>query len=282
MNFDDVPEKMLNVDYLRFEVSGKLIYVMLNHRVAYLCWMDALRKGYISKGAFLCHIDLHPDFNSPPKTILEEDARIQDNQVEELEEFVKNKLNAGNADFIIPALERQLVGDVLSIHKDEGTLGGRIKGNPLNQTTDRIEYPDKKKNLHIFYFGGSSFKELFEPNGLLVNSANQDAQKAFGVGVNQKNFILDIDLDYFGLEESDGWLTDEQSNDLTDSILQSMSFRNLLDCSRVITIALEPFWSGGKQECLRILERLCLTLKKHLGIDIEKQVLEKFSEHLST
>jgi hypothetical protein len=76
MNFDNVPKKMLNVDYLKFEKSGQAIYVMLNHRVAYLCWMDAYRKGIIKEGAFLTHIDKHLDFALHQNAILEEDRKI--------------------------------------------------------------------------------------------------------------------------------------------------------------------------------------------------------------
>jgi len=80
-----------NIKNVHAEKNGKHVYFMLNHRVAYLCWMNSLRKGYIKKGAFLCHIDWHPDFHYPPLDILEENEKILDYQTEELEEFVKKQ-----------------------------------------------------------------------------------------------------------------------------------------------------------------------------------------------
>jgi len=177
-------------------------------------------------------------------------------------------------------MKRGLIGDVLSIHKDDSGIDDEImKGNPLSKTTDKTNFFDRKNNLHVFYLGGSSVKDLFESNGLLTNSFNLDAQKAFRRGADEKNFILDLDLEYFDFDKSDGCPTDEQGYALTDTILKSTSFRSLLDFSQVITIALEPLWFRSL-ECKSILKKMCLTLKEYLDIDIENNVLKAFKEDL--
>ena len=64
------------------------------------------------------------------------------------------------------------------------------------------------------------------------------------------------------------------------SILNSDFLRNCLSRSQVITIALEPFYCGGEEECKKILKTLSLNLREPLGIDIEQSTLEAFGEDI--
>jgi hypothetical protein len=279
MNFDDIPEKMLNVNYLRFDVSGKLIYVMLNHRVAYLCWMDAYRKGIIKEGAFIIHIDKHLDFALHQNAVLEEDRKITYEQEEEHTEFVRKRSSLQNCDFIVLAMDRGLIGDGISIdNEDESEKNpyGTIKEGNYS-TTNRIEIVDKNGKPHTFYSGHSSLIELYGYQGLLTDKfTHQDVQTAYKQGVKDRNIVLDIDLDYFTYNEGDGqWAMNDRN---IDYILNSDAFTDFLTISKVITIALEPYYCGHWVECKQILNRLSLKLKEYLGVDIEKQVVDTFEK----
>lgn len=48
----------------------------------------------------------------------------------------------------------------------------------------------------------------------------------------------------------------------------------------MITIALEPYYCGGAEECKHILRKISLYLNGYLDIDIEKRVIDTFSANL--
>lgn len=279
MKFDDLPKRALNVNYLRFQAKGQLVYVMLNHRVAYLCWMDAYRKGFIKEGAFLVHIDKHLDFTLHQKTVLEEDRSLKIEQEKEHTEFVKQRSSAQNCDFIVLAMDRGLIGDGISIDnedaEDKNPYGTFKEGN--YRTTDRIVLNDKNGRTHIFYSGHSSIVDLCSYQGLLTDKfTHQDVQTAYYKGLQDRNLALDIDLDYFTYNEGDEqWAMNDRN---IDYIMNSDAFTDFLVHSKVVTIALEPYYCGHWEECKHILSRLNPHLKNQLDIDIEKQVVEAFEE----
>ena len=63
-------------------------------------------------------------------------------------------------------------------------------------------------------------------------------------------------------------------------IIESDGFGYIFHYSKVITIALEPYYCGGVVESLNILKHLGKFFKKKLDIDVEKQVKEKFKNEL--
>lgn len=279
MNFADTPKKMLNVDYLRFESRSKLIYIMLNHRVAYLSWMDAYRKGFIKEGAFLIHIDKHLDFALHEKATLEEDRKLRYEQEKEHTEFIRNKSNVQNCDFIVLAMDRGLIGDGVSIDNedvDDKNFYGAFKEGQYS-TTDKVELVDKYGKIHNYYSGYSSVIQLYGYNGLLTDKfTHQDVQTAYRDGVYNGNLLLDIDLDYFTYNEGDG--QNAMNDRHIDRILDSEPFTDFLFHAEVITIALEPFYCGDWEESKQILNRLNICLKKNFGLDIEKKVIDTFEK----
>lgn len=279
MKFNDVPKKMLNVDYVRFEAKGKLIYVMLNHRAAYLCWMDAYRKSFIKEDAFLMHIDKHQDFALHQKATLEEDRHLKYEQEKEHTDFIRERTSLKNCDFIVLAMDRGLIGDGVSID-NEDTEGKSAYGTfkeGTYETTDRLEMIDSKGKTHRFYSGYSSVIQLYGYNGLLTDRfTHQDIQTTYQKGVQTGNLLLDIDLDYFTYNEGDGqWAMSDRN---IDRILHCDAFTDFLTNSKVITIALEPYYCGDWTECKQILNRLNQCLKEHFGLDIEQKVIESFEE----
>jgi len=73
-----------NVDYVLIEDHHKKIYVCLNHRVAFLCWLDAFRKNFIKSNTLLFHIDYHADFWLNNKQLIKEQEAININDQEKL------------------------------------------------------------------------------------------------------------------------------------------------------------------------------------------------------
>lgn len=260
-----------------FNNSSKQVYVIYNHTVAYKCWMDALRKNIIRRGAFLCHIDYHLDFEFN-YNLLKEDEKISDDQEQALEIFIRDNLI--NTHFIAYAMNRGLLGDGLAICTQESEGDNVLQGSDLKSSTDRIEFIDKVHRAHYFYLGGSSLIKLYDENGLLsYKSHHKDLKEAFDRGLKNENFVLDIDLDYFTCEDTEGGA---MKKDDIDYILNSEAFIRLFDSAQVITIALEPHWCGGIEECKIILRQISLFLKEHLNIDIETRVFEIFKEYFKT
>jgi len=255
---------------------------MLNHRVAYLSWVDAFRKGVAKSGALLFHIDRHPDFSLGSLALLDDNDRIADDQERELEEFVKTKLSVLNYEFIVLSMYRGLIGDAISIHweQDYDHLYGEYKKMTYG-TTNRTEFLDRRDRLHTFYLAGSSIRELTGYQGLLTDTyTHQDVQRVFNKKSKEGNMILDVDLDFFTYVDSEGatWALNERN---LNSILESDAFRFLLGNAKIMTIALEPFFCGNTTECRHILKALSTALTKRLSIDIEKTVIEEFDKELS-
>ena len=276
----DIPEDRYNMEYVCLK-NGKTIYVMLNHRVAYLCWMDALRRNQIKPGAFLFHIDWHADFGVSSLALINDHEKIEEGQTGELQDFVENRLSVINYEFIVLAMHRGVIGDAVSIDKEndyDRIFGDRKK--PVYETTERTEFFDKKGKLHTFYLGGPSLRELVGYQGLLTDRwTHQDVQKAFNESVARENLILDIDLDYFTYNDGEGqWALNERNLGL---ILYSEGFRYVLEKAKVITVALEPFFCGNSTECRDVLNKLSASLEECIGVEIEKAAIGKFKSELS-
>jgi len=177
-------------------------------------------------------------------------------------------------------MNRGVIGDAVSIDRepDHSHIYGKYK-NMTYDTTNRTEFRDRKGRAHTFYLGGPSVRELVDYQGLLTDRyTHQDIQRAFNDSVKKGNLILDIDLDYFTYNDGEGtWAMNERNLGV---VLSSEGFCHLLRVAKVISIALEPFFCGNTTECRHILKSLGSSIRKELGVDIEKAVTEKFRKEL--
>lgn len=262
-----------NMEYI-FVNGHKKIYVFLNHRVAYLCWIDAFRKNLIKQNALLFHIDHHADFWLKDKKLIREQNKICINSKQKLKKFVKEKLDKLNSDFIVLSMYRGIIGDAISVSRQNDRLYGQfMSGN--YQTTHRYEFK-YKGNSHTFYLGGSSILELVNNYGLLTDRwKHQDVQKRFKTAVKNQNIFLDIDLDFFTYQSDEGHTWAMSSRHLKN-IFQSDAFIYLLNYINVISIALEPNCCGGNAECRSILEKLNSVALSKYNIDIETKTIQRF------
>lgn len=254
-------------DDLRFFLfENAKTYLCLNHRTAYLCWIDALKRNFIRNNALLIHIDHHADFwLGEPKLLLEESCiDLSDNS--RLEEFVRTKMNKLNADFLVFLLYRGIIGDVISVdRKHEDIYGTFIRGT--YKTTDKNIFQDSTGKIHSFYRAGP-LMELVGYQGLLTDRGKyQDIQTAFKNN-SRKNTVLDIDLDYFTYQDEGTWAMNERN---LETILLSESFKYLLGSATIITVALEPSCCGGIIECQSILNKINSLVFNERGIDIKEK-----------
>lgn len=273
---DKVSKVRYNIEYIHLN-NKKEIYVCLNHRVAYLCWIDALKSGLIKKGSLLFHIDYHADISNVDLTLIEDPEKINETKVKD---FVKNKLNLLNDNFIFPAIYNGIIGDVISIHQqDLGYPYPEKKG--FYDNTNGYEIADRQECKHIFYLGGSSIKQLTGYDGLLTDRCkHKDVQKAFEESVKNQNIILDIDLDFFTYQDNEGktWAMNDRN---LQCLLDSEGFNYVYDKIGVVTLALEPACCGRNVECLSIFEKLSSYIFTRSHVDIKSKTMEKFSENLS-
>lgn len=257
-----------DMDMIFFD-GKKKTYLCLNHRAAYLCWLDANEKGFIKDNALLFHIDHHADFWLHGEKLIDEQEDIDDEK--ELKEFVRTKLSVLNSEFIVLSMFRGVIGDVISISRKNDKIYGTLKKGGYD-STERSLFKDRKDNTHTFYLGGHSILELAGYNGLLTDRhTHQDVQEVFD---KSQNVILDIDLDFFTYKGDEGksWAMNERH---LEKLFSSEVFDLILRKSKVITIALEPSCCGGNAECVSILDKLNLVLKRY-NIDVRDEAIEQF------
>jgi len=274
---EEIPEERLNVDYLFFN-DKKKIYVCLNHRAAYLCWIDAQRRKFLNDYSLLFHIDYHADFWLEKEELLAEQETIKD-QLEKLKEFVKHKLRILNTDFIVLSMHRGTIGDAISIHRlGENLYGEFKKGGYIG--TDRQEFKDRKSVTHKFYLCSSSIEGLTGYQGLLTDRfTNQDVKQVFEENVRKRNAVLDVDLDFFTYADNEErrWAMNPRN---LDRLLYSEGFNYIFDRMNVITIALEPLCCGGNVECLSILDKVSSYICEKINLDIKEETVTKFANEL--
>lgn len=276
---NSIPKERYNIEYVFFQ-NRKKIYVFLNHRVAYLCWIDSVKKGIIKNGALLFHVDRHADFSLSSTDLTDEQEGIGIQQEKQLRMFVKNKLSVLNYEFIVLSMYRGIIGDAISIDVMHDNIFGDYK-KMTYKTTNRTEFVDNAGRTHTFYLGGSSINDLVGYQGLLTDRhTHRDIQKVFKKNVMENNVILDIDLDFFTYQDNEGktWAINERNLETT---LNSEGFNYLFHNATLVTIALEPFFCGDSTECLHILGGLNSYIERKIGLKIKERVIKKFQNELS-
>jgi hypothetical protein len=176
-------------------------------------------------------------------------------------------------------MHRGTIGDAISIHRLGERLYGELKSEG-SAGTDRQEFKDGKSVVHKFYFGSSSIKGLVGSQGLLTDFfTHKDIRQVFQQNVRNQNAVLDIDLDFFTYEDNEGrkWAMNQRN---IDKLLSSEAFNYIFDSIDVITIALEPFFCGGSEECLSILDRVGSFIQEKINLDIREKTIIKFANEL--
>lgn len=268
-----------DISFLRFQVDSKKIYVMLNHRTAYLCWLDTYKKSCLKENTLLFHIGHRADFWLDNEKLIEGQKNLNINDLNQLNEFVKLKMDKKNTDFIVLSMYRGIIGDIISISRNNDEIYGEkiVENQAFNNRMDiGTRFKDRSGKVHKFLLGGHSIINLLGRHGVLKDAfVHQDLQKIFHENVQNDNVMLDISFDYFTYESDEGHR--ESMNDRhLERLFSSSAFNYIWSNVKLITVALEPEYCGGKEECKSILKQFNSFIVNRHNTNIEKKVTDQF------
>lgn len=203
----------------------------------YWCW--ARKELGLSIPIFAVTLDRHSDLLPLPNDKRELAQFIDFDDLRRVKDFVDRALNDGN--FITSAMECGLIGDMLII----------------TQERNGHEYRSRDGKTHrIFYheYSESTFRTLFDRKNV---GLKRILRKYLGM---KMDFVLDIDLDFFTYDCGDNVcvFSKESVEDVfsLDSLVWPIYQR-----ARLLTISVEPYWSGSLENSRQAFE----LLKRYLG-----------------
>ena len=220
-----------------YYINEKHIFLFVDHRDALLCWKKAIDKKWISRENLLLHIDKHADL-SMEDIIKSDSINLYNLSDEELNNFRNTKLD--NTMFIFAGILSKTIKTVVSFHREDD--GFDFEWVKINDNIKYFEYEESLiYSLNLKYF-----------NEINLN-LNKNITKLKYIYDN-KDIILDIDLDYF----TQGFPQEVRSLDKNDidDIFSNNNFKDIYNKSKIITIALEPLFCGGDDDCLYIFKRI--------------------------
>lgn len=267
----EVPKK--NLSFLEFGMGGKKIYIFKHHAVAVKCLKKAFDEKIIEKNNLLIHIDDHADLQFLEEHLGKSKEIIKMN-TEELDNFVQN-LYFDNSEFIVPLFYSGIIENSISVHRDEGNHDGKFVEFSLGENSEHLLF-NQDGNSHKCFLGGTSLRNLFcSHEGILGDVCkNREVMNLY----KNKDVILDIDLDYFTY--SKGKRFAQNKRDIVDQI-NSNSFQDLINNSKIVLIALEPKYCGSEEDCLEILKAFQEELFSKYGLKVFDKVKEEFFDENS-
>ena len=225
--------------------TNKEIYLMVDHKWAFVVWESARINGLIDENALLVHVDSHLD--DIPELV--DDDRFfkakSESDILDLVKFKRSKEDKKNIstnyelskdNFIFPAFLRNTIQDIIYVSDyklKEITVDDIYKADDSNIRFKKCYEKIKGKNKSIQrYLNVEDFL-------IVVDQLPMSQPK-----------ILDLDLDYFN--DSDNCFYPDLKND--DVIKDNLRhLKNLCEWD-IITVALSPHYCGGDKECLHILD----------------------------
>ena len=204
----------------------KKIYISANHNWAFAAWELHKRAGKIKPNATLIHVDAHLDDIWDG---LEVEGLHDIKNYEDVIE-VAGKLKIEN--FIWPAVGTGAIDKVIYVSQQT------YSGDPFDFDDWDFEYPQHKPVEDILNSGKYIGLRYWNIEEFLANLNSEEVK----VHVENKDLILDLDLDYFNEIENDSVepnIMDEQK------VIENLTtLRDLYPWS-LITVSLSPFFCGG-------------------------------------
>lgn len=118
--------------FVKLEWEGVPAVVVDNHNHALFFWYEALAKGLLKPGAVLVHVDQHKDMRRPERLLSSADLK-------EVFATTNEEVNVGN--YIVPALEQGLVGELLLVTGEEDL-----------KSREFLAAPNKILNIDLDFF----------------------------------------------------------------------------------------------------------------------------------
>lgn len=223
----------------------KPIYLMVNHKWAFIIWEYNKIKKFIKEHACLVHVDTHLD--DVPELVLNQNVILASTpqdlvdivNYEQGEDRYEPELRMDN--FIIPSFLRGTIQDIIYVSNPE---------NKKEATTKEITVEDMSEDANELML----FK-CFE----LINGQEKSISRFMGVQdfisktvsfKEKQHEILDLDLDYFN--NSLLYRTADLKNE--DVIFSDLAALKAYTDWDLITVALSPDFCGEDQDCLYLLE----------------------------
>ena len=240
--------RFLNINEISVIEEERKMYICFNHDEALLCWFHAKNKLNI-ESFFLITIDNHFDL-----TTLEDKAKNSLNEFLNMSEdvsihglrcIIEENFRPTNSSFIYAAMELGIIEDVLIISPDN------------SESLKKDRYTDRRGIEHNLYYTISPVN-LWHPRGRGILNDIADPRKIeIRKKIENSHIIIDFDLDYFTYSKDEKTFIINREN--FNQIFLNSYDRNTLsylltEKSSVITVALEPLFCGGIQNCARILD----------------------------
>lgn len=263
-------KKLRNENFLEFNFQEKKLYVMKDHATALITWKKAYYDGLINKNAILFHIDRHTDFCFDKKN-QEKSEIILEMENEDFIDFVLNDLHPNNDEFIVNAMISGLIKDGISIDINDDADFGEIIERSYS-TTKKSIFTHNGIEHNNYLYQTENISKLIGYQCLIGDTCiHQDVNQLFQ---KNDNFILDIDLDFFTYL-NDNCTYSKHAEDIKRQIT-SNSFKEIVNKSKIISIALEPEMCGGDMHCLEIL----FVLNQHWLIPNNLDLFEETKTYL--
>jgi hypothetical protein len=257
----------------------KPVFVFRDHRWTLPILFVSGKQSIITLPVNLIMFDRHRDSLFPcngtgPLT----GFRDSDGSVEDLFHIVRNHLSPRDDDWILSGMELGLITDVVQF----GVRGADAAHETITK------YTDSHNIVHRVFHLGRPCQEL-SFKGALADTAHELVPEGLwevfswnpsvpGITENGKEFILDIDLDYFTFswdrytfafndEIYEGEFFSSCQSSFYDDYIPLEFIRELIRKSVLITLVTEPAFCGGSQKAQTILENINdLFFEKELNV----------------
>lgn len=239
--------------------KNKPIYLMVNHKWAFVIWEYARIQRRLKKNTCLVHVDTHLD--DVPELVGNRKA-LTANTIEELLEIAyyiqdeeNTELELRMDNFIIPSFLRGTIQDIVYVSNPDNEKEATMKEITVK---DMYDSANNRLQCYANHSGGvneHSLSMCFE----YIKGKDKTISRFMGVEAfikknmsfrEDQNKILDLDLDYFN--NSRYWRTAELKEE--ESIRASLLALKKHTNWDMITVALSPDFCGEKEDCIYLLK----------------------------
>jgi len=248
----------------------KLIYLMVNHKWAFVVWECAKIQQILKDNACLVHVDTHLD--DVPE-LVDNQKVLTANTIEELFEIAYYEQDEENRElelrmdnFIIPSFLRGTIQDIVYVSNPDNVQEANAKEITVKEIYEAASDNSKCYAEHSGGVNEYSLSKCFE----YIEGQDKTISRFMGVEAFLKGSmpfregqpkVLDLDLDYFN--NSKFWRTAElKDEEVIRSALHVLKTYTNWD---LITVALSPNFCGEYEDCVYLLKLFLEIFELDLG-----------------